>query len=64
MPMNTSLIGRSYPETRYRVTAEATQKYARAINEDNPLFYEDGTLMYFGDAKQALEDALSALKRL
>jgi NAD(P) transhydrogenase subunit beta len=31
---------------------------------DNPLFYEDGTLMYFGDAKQALEDALSALKRL
>ena len=31
---------------------------------DNPLFYEDGTLMYFGDAKQALEDALAALKRL
>ncbi len=31
---------------------------------DNPLFYEDGTLMYFGDAKQALEEALSALKRI
>jgi len=31
---------------------------------DNPLFYDEGTLMYFGDAKQALEDAHSALKRL
>ena len=40
MPMNTSLIGRSYPETRYRVTAEATERYARATNETNPRFFE------------------------
>ena len=40
MPMNTNLVGRSYPETRYRVTADATQKYARATNDDNPRFYE------------------------
>ncbi len=31
---------------------------------DNPLFYEDTTLMFFGDAKQALEDALSAVEAL
>ncbi len=31
---------------------------------DNPLFYEDTTLMYFGDAKKALEDALSAVEAL
>lgn len=31
---------------------------------DNPLFYEDGTMMYFADAKQALEETLSAVERL
>lgn len=31
---------------------------------DNPLFYDDKTLMYFADAKGALEDSLGALKRL
>lgn len=31
---------------------------------DNPLFYEDSTLMYFADAKQALEDTLAAVDRL
>ena len=31
---------------------------------DNPLFYEDTTLMFFGDAKQALEDALAAINQL
>jgi NAD(P) transhydrogenase subunit beta len=31
---------------------------------DNPLFYEDGTLMYFADAKQALEETLAAVERL
>jgi proton-translocating NAD(P)+ transhydrogenase subunit beta len=29
---------------------------------DNPLFYEDNTLMYFADAKDALEETLAALK--
>ncbi len=28
---------------------------------DNPLFYEDGTMMFFADAKAALEDTLAAL---
>jgi NAD(P) transhydrogenase subunit beta len=31
---------------------------------DNPLFYEDSTLMFFGDAKQALEDTLTAVDAL
>ena len=31
---------------------------------DNPLFYEDSTLMFFADAKQALEDVLSAIEAL
>jgi NAD(P) transhydrogenase subunit beta len=31
---------------------------------DNPLFYNDNTLMYFADAKAALEDSLTALKAL
>lgn len=31
---------------------------------DNPLFYEDGTMMFFSDAKAALEDTLAAIDRL
>ncbi len=31
---------------------------------DNPIFYDDNTLMFFSDAKAALEQSLSALKAL
>jgi NAD(P) transhydrogenase subunit beta len=31
---------------------------------DNPLFYNDNTLMYFADAKDALEETLAALKTI
>jgi NAD(P) transhydrogenase subunit beta len=31
---------------------------------DNPLFYDPKTLMFFDDAKSALEDSLAALKSL
>ncbi|HEX6299581.1 MAG TPA: NAD(P)(+) transhydrogenase (Re/Si-specific) subunit beta [Acidimicrobiia bacterium] len=31
---------------------------------DNPLFYEDNTLMFFADAKEALEQTVSALRSL
>ncbi len=31
---------------------------------DNPLFYEEGTMMYFADAKVALEDTLTAVNQL
>ncbi len=31
---------------------------------DNPLFYDEGTLMFFADAKAALEDTLTAVERL
>jgi len=30
---------------------------------DNPLFYEESTLMYFADAKAAIEDTTAALER-
>ena len=31
---------------------------------DNPLFYDDNTLMFFDDAKHALEETIMALKRI
>ena len=40
MPMNTKLVGRSYPATRYTVTAAATKAYAHATNETSPRYLE------------------------
>lgn len=31
---------------------------------DNPLFYDDKTLMFFADAKEALETTVSALESI
>ena len=31
---------------------------------DNPLFYDDSTLMFFDDAKRALEETIAALKKI
>ena len=31
---------------------------------DNPLFYDDKTLMFFADAKEALEQTVTALKTI
>lgn len=38
MGLNHSLVGKQYPAQEYGVTAEAAIKYARAYNEDNPVF--------------------------
>ncbi len=40
MGLNRSLIGKQYPPQDYGVTAEATMRYARAYNEDNPRFFD------------------------
>ncbi len=40
MGLNRNLIGKQYPPQDYGVTAEATMKYARAYNEDNPWFFD------------------------
>ena len=39
MVMNAALVGRSYPETHYKVSPGAAERYARATNEDNPRFF-------------------------
>lgn len=38
--LNRNLVGRAYPEQHYRVETDAIHAYARAINEDNPSFFE------------------------
>ena len=35
MPLNKDLIGKTYPEQSYKVTADAIEKYARATNDLN-----------------------------
>src|SRR5439155_16670810 len=40
MSLNRILIGKQYHPQDYGVTAEATMKYARAYNEDNPWFFD------------------------
>ncbi len=41
MPMNAALVGKTYPPAAVTVTAEATTRYARAYNEDNPWFLDE-----------------------
>lgn len=38
--MNRDLVGKEYPARTYRVTAQATTRYARSYNEDNPCFLD------------------------
>lgn len=40
MDLNRELVGKLYPPQDYGVTAEATTKYTRAYNEDNPWFLD------------------------
>ncbi len=40
MGRDRALVGKQYPAQDYGVTAEAVRKYARACNEDNPLFFD------------------------
>ena len=41
MGLNTDLIGKSYPESKYEVTQDAIEKYARATNDDNERYFAD-----------------------
>jgi acyl dehydratase len=40
MPLNKACAGKEYPPVTTDVTAEATQKYARAGNDDNPAYFD------------------------
>ncbi len=39
MPLNRSLVGKSYPPVITEISADALQKYARAYGDDNPLYF-------------------------
>ena len=41
MPLNQACAGKLYPPIAVAVTRAATQKYARACNEDNPRYFDD-----------------------
>ena len=40
---------------------ELLERRERLLGPGNPLFYDEGTMMFFADAKEALEQTLSAL---
>jgi acyl dehydratase len=40
MALNKACIGKEFPPTTMEVTADATQKYARAYNDDNHAFFD------------------------
>ncbi len=42
MPLNKACTGKEYPPATTDVTAEATQKYAHAYNDDNPAYFDAG----------------------
>lgn len=44
MGLNTELVGKIYPAGIYEVTPEAVEKYADAVNEDNPAFRGPGAV--------------------
>lgn len=39
MPLNQDLIGKVYETTTYKVTADAIEKFARATNDDNDVYF-------------------------
>src|ERR1700691_2613926 len=41
MPLNQACAGKLYPPIAMALTREATQKYARACNDDNPRSFDD-----------------------
>jgi acyl dehydratase len=40
MALNQECVGKQYPPATRTVTADATQKYARAYNDDNPAYFD------------------------
>ena len=40
MPVNTQAIGKSYPPFEYEVGKEKIGEYARAVGEDNPVYFD------------------------
>jgi acyl dehydratase len=41
MPMNTQLVGKSYPPLRYEVGREKLREFAAAVGETNPLYHDE-----------------------
>lgn len=40
MPLNKALVGKEYSAPVFEVTSDATRRYARACNEDNPRYFD------------------------
>ncbi|HLM08138.1 MAG TPA: MaoC family dehydratase N-terminal domain-containing protein [Thermoleophilaceae bacterium] len=40
MPVNTAVIGKRYPPFEYEVGKEKVAEYARAVGEDNPVYFD------------------------
>ena len=40
MPVNTQAVGKSYPPVEYEVGKEKVGEYARAVGEENPVYFD------------------------
>jgi acyl dehydratase len=40
VPVNTQAIGKSYPSVEYEVAKEKIGEYARAVGEENPVYFD------------------------
>jgi acyl dehydratase len=41
VPLNASLVGRTYPPLRYEVGREKLREFARAVGEDDPIYHDE-----------------------
>jgi hypothetical protein len=50
VPLNGSLVGRTYPPLRYEVGREKLREFARAVGEDDPVYLDEAAARAAGHA--------------